>query len=261
MATALIRGLLNKNWPKERIIASDPDPRCVNRMAQLGIRTVSENAKALCDADAVVLAVKPQVLDVVCKDLAITHRPDECLFVSIAAGVETASLQRWLGETASIVRCMPNTPALIGRGASVLFAADGISGEQRHLAETLLAAVGMTAWVDDESLMHAVTAVSGSGPAYFFLLIEAIQSVGRDLGLPAALSESLAVQTAAGAAEMALTNPSGIADLRRQVTSPGGTTERAVQHFEAQGFRELVSVALSACAQRSAELAEEFKSR
>jgi len=197
-------------------------------------------------------------MQAVCRDLAahLEHGP---LIVSIAAGISCDSLQRWLGpRPQAIVRCMPNTPALLRQGVSGLFANAQVSAEQKAQAEQLLSAVGMALWLDEEHLIDAVTAVSGSGPAYFFLLIEAMTAAGQQLGLPRETAAQLTLQTALGAARMVCESDVEAAELRRRVTSPNGTTEAAIKAFQAGGFEQLVQQALNAAAQRSAELAEQL---
>ncbi|MCM2321492.1 MAG: pyrroline-5-carboxylate reductase [Pseudomonas sp.] len=257
MATSLIGGLIARSVPAERITASEPQAEQRQRIAgEHGIAVFEDNAAAAAGADIVVLAVKPQVMKEVCLALA-PALPAGVLIVSIAAGIPCASLERWLGELA-IVRCMPNTPALLHEGASGLYANARTSAAQREQAEALLDAVGLVLWLDEEQQIDAVTAVSGSGPAYFFLLMEAMTAAGERLGLPAETASLLARQTAFGAARMALVSDFGPAELRRRVTSPNGTTEAAIKAFQAGGFEALVDQALQAAAHRSAELAEQL---
>jgi pyrroline-5-carboxylate reductase len=209
-------------------------------------------------AGIIVLAVKPQVMQDVAGELAATvaaHRP---LVISIAAGVRESTLRAWLGDGTAIVRTMPNTPALVQSGATALYANPAVSEEQRSHAESIMRAVGLALWVEGEEQLDAVTALSGSGPAYFFLLMEAMQAAGSKLGLPADTARLLALQTAFGAAKMALESPEDPATLRRRVTSPGGTTERAISVFQEHGFEDLVERAMEAAAGRSRELAEEI---
>ncbi|HTN31839.1 MAG TPA: pyrroline-5-carboxylate reductase [Pseudomonas sp.] len=262
MAASLIGGLRAQGVPAERIRASDPSAEQRARLgAEHGIFLCAENAEAVAGADVVVLAVKPQVMKPVCQALApsLTGNP---LIVSIAAGIPCASLEQWLGsssaEKSAIVRCMPNTPALLRQGVSGLFANAQVSPEQRAQAEQLLSAVGVALWLDEEKLIDAVTAVSGSGPAYFFLLIEAMTAAGEQLGLPRETAAQLTLQTALGAARMATESDVDAAELRRRVTSPNGTTEAAIKAFQAGGFETLVQQALNAAAARSAELAEQL---
>ena len=262
MAASLIGGLRAQGVPAERIRASDPSAEQRARLgAEHGIFLCAENAEAVAGADVVVLAVKPQVMKPVCQALApsLTGNP---LIVSIAAGIPCASLEQWLGSSSAkkpaIVRCMPNTPALLRQGVSGLFANAQVSSAQRAQAEQLLSAVGVALWLDEEKLIDAVTAVSGSGPAYFFLLIEAMTAAGEQLGLPRETAAQLTLQTALGAARMATESDVDAAELRRRVTSPNGATEAAIKAFQAGGFETLVHQALNAAAARSAELAEQL---
>ncbi|BAU71950.1 pyrroline-5-carboxylate reductase [Metapseudomonas furukawaii] len=257
MAASLIGGLRAKGVDAERIVASDPGAEQRAKVsAEHGIQVLGDNAEAVKDADIVVLSIKPQVMKAVCQALAPSLQPGQ-LVVSIAAGITCASLAAWLGPR-PIVRCMPNTPALVGQGASGLFANAEVSATQRQQAGELLAAVGIALWLDDEKLIDAVTAVSGSGPAYFFLLMEAMTAAGEKLGLPRETAEQLTLQTALGAARMAVSSDVDAAELRRRVTSPNGTTEAAIKTFQAGGFEALVQQALNAADRRSAELAEQL---
>lgn len=257
MAASLIGGLRAQGTPAASLRASDPSAEQRARIsAEHGIETFIDNAEAIRDADVLVLAVKPQSMKALCLSLAPQLRANQ-LIVSIAAGISCASLERWLGPQA-LVRCMPNTPALLRQGASGLYANPQVSATQRSQAEQLLSAVGLTLWLDEERLIDAVTAVSGSGPAYFFLLIEAMTSAGERLGLPRDVALQLTRQTALGAARMALESDVDTVELRRRVTSPGGTTEAAINTFQAGGFEALVDQALNAAAGRSAELAEQL---
>lgn len=260
MAASLIGGLRAQGLPASAICASDPG---TDRRTELhdahGIDTYADNAQAVAGADVVVLAVKPQVMQTVCRDLA-PHLQASQLIVSIAAGITCASLQQWLGADTprAIVRCMPNTPALLRQGVSGLFANAAVSDEQKRQAEQLLSAVGLALWLDREELIDAVTAVSGSGPAYFFLLIETMTAAGEQLGLPRETAAELTLQTALGAARMACESDVEAAELRRRVTSPNGTTEAAIKAFQAGGLEALVQQAMDAAARRSAELAEQL---
>ena len=248
----------DRGWNAENIWASDPDPATRTRLASLGIHVTEHNREAAAAASIVVLAVKPQQLRSACMEVAPSVAERGSLVISIAAGVETASLQSWIGPGAAIVRCMPNTPALLQCAASVMFATGNVSAIQRRSAHAVLESIGSAAWVDREELLHAVTALSGSGPAYFFLVMEAMQLVGETLGLEPELSRQLTAQTALGAARMALESDVDVVELRRRVTSPGGTTERALRVFEERGLRRLFEAALTAAANRSRELAAEL---
>ena len=257
MAASLIGGLRAKGLEAAQIRASDPGEETRARVsAEHGIETFADNAQAIVGADVVVLAVKPQAMKAVCEALRPSLKPDQ-LVVSIAAGITCASMNNWLGAQ-PIVRCMPNTPALVRQGASGLFATAEVSAEQRQQAQELLSAVGIALWLNEEQQLDAVTAVSGSGPAYFFLLIEAMTAAGVKLGLPADIAAQLTLQTALGAAHMAVSSDVDAAELRRRVTSPAGTTEAAIKSFQANGFEALVEKALGAAAHRSAEMAEQL---
>ena len=257
MAASLIGGLRAKGLEAAQIRASDPGEETRARVsAEHGIETFADNAQAIDGTNVVVLAVKPQAMKAVCEALRPSLKPNQ-LVVSIAAGITCASMNNWLGAQ-PIVRCMPNTPALVRQGASGLFATAEVSAEQRQQAQELLSAVGIALWLNEEQQLDAVTAVSGSGPAYFFLLIEAMTAAGVKLGLPADIAAQLTLQTALGAAHMAVSSDVDTAELRRRVTSPAGTTEAAIKSFQANGFEALVEKALGAAAHRSAEMAEQL---
>ncbi|SDU30311.1 pyrroline-5-carboxylate reductase [Pseudomonas pohangensis] len=257
MAASLIGGLRAQGMPAAQICASEPGAEQRSRMArEYGISMHADNAQAVQGADLVLLAVKPQVMKSVCLELA-AHLQASQLVVSIAAGISCASLNDWLGPV-PLVRCMPNTPALVGKGVSGLYATAQVTASQRQQAESLLSAVGMALWLEDEAQLDAVTAVSGSGPAYFFLLMEAMTAAGIKLGLPAETAAQLSIQTALGAAHMAAGSEVDAGELRRRVTSPNGTTEAAIKTFQAGGFATLVEHALNAAAARSVELAHEL---
>lgn len=263
MATSLIHGLINKGTPGGSIWASDIDTDKLHSLAgDCGINAATPE-QTVQSADTLVLAVKPQVMEGVCKTLidALPADSNKPLFVSIAAGITLSSLENWLGEDAAIVRCMPNTPALVGMGASGLFANARVNDTQRQTALQLMEAVGIANWVNQEADLDAVTAVSGSGPAYFFLFMEAMQETAIEMGLSAELARQLVYQTAAGAAELASQSDDDVAELRRKVTSPGGTTEQAIARFENGGLRELVRKALLAARDRSVELAGSAESK
>ncbi|HEY8354378.1 MAG TPA: pyrroline-5-carboxylate reductase [Methylophilaceae bacterium] len=254
MARALIGGMLLQNFPPERIhvIESDGDKRAALQK-EYAVQA-SDQLPNAADSDIIVLAVKPQQL----RDVAIflgsllKHQ----LLISIAAGVRISDLSRWLGGYRTIVRVMPNTPAQIRLGVSALYANRVVSEAQRRLAETLLQAVGHTLWLDDESQMDAVTAISGSGPAYVFYLMEALQEAAEQLGFTQEQARMLSLQTFAGASQLALHSSNSPAELRQQVTSKGGTTERALESLEASGVRQALVAAAQATAQRSKELGD-----
>jgi len=253
MSRAIIGGLIARGHPAERLVAADPDPETRSAVAdEYGIATPAENNQAVAGADIVVLAVKPQVIDAVTESIAAAL-PDDCVVVSVAAGIPVSRLRAGLGEDTPIVRVMPNTPALHGTGATGMFAA-GCSKAQQHAVRALFEAVGEVFEIDDESLMDAVTAVSGSGPAYFFALAEALAEAGHAAGLDRATAEGLAAQTASGAGVMLGSGDLPAAELRRRVTSPGGTTAAALDTLERHGFAGSVRAAVDAAVSRGREL-------
>lgn len=257
MARSLVGGAIEAGVAAANIRIGEPSAKQRARLAaEFGVACTDSNGDAVDGADLVVIAVKPQVAAEAVR--AITSRIDgRALVVSIMAGIRSNDLRRWLGAGPSIVRCMPNTPALIGFGMTALYAAPGLPDAARERATALLDAVGETVWIDREDQLDAVTAVSGSGPAYFFLVAEALQAAGIAAGLPSDVAATLARQTARGAAEMAAAG-GDVAELRRQVTSPGGTTAAAVAVLEASGLRDAFARAVDAAAARSRELADEF---
>lgn len=258
MASALIEGLLTNGVEATRLWASDTDTNKLASLAAKGLNTTSDNGAIVQHCSIVVLAVKPQVMASVVGALqpALAQQPKPPLLVSIAAGILVASLQKWTSPQQPIVRCMPNTPALVGAGATGAVANAQVSAEQKAAADAILRAVGLVCWLDGEEQIDAVTAVSGSGPAYYFLMMEAMQAAGEKLGLPAEVARTLTLQTAFGAAKLALQSDVDAAELRRRVTSPNGTTEAAIRQFESDSFRELVDRALGKAAARSRELAK-----
>ncbi len=259
MASSIIGGLVESGQPAARIRAADPFPESLQRLEEIApVMTSSENAEAVAGADVVILAVKPQVMATVCQGIAEAVTASGAVVISIAAGITIDSMRAWLGAATPVVRCMPNTPALLGCGASGLYAADGVSEQQRGYAGRILSAVGQVTWVPAEKDLDAVTALSGSGPAYFFLFMEAMVEAGIKLGLARDTAEQLALQTGLGAARMALENDVDLVELRRRVTSPGGTTQAAVEHFEAAGLRALVEGAMQAANDRAEEMAREM---
>jgi pyrroline-5-carboxylate reductase len=261
MARSLVGGLIADGWDPSRIAVSDPDREQLGLLnSRFPVRTHTSNTAIIADSEVVVLAVKPQIIHDVARELADSVQEQSPLVISIAAGVRAADLQRWLGGECALVRCMPNTPALVQSGATALFPSESVTPDQKDLAETVLRAVGLVLWIDNEALMDAVTALSGSGPAYFLLVIEALQQSGEALGLDHRTARLLALQTAFGAAKMALESSEDVAVLRQQVTSPGGTTERALAVLEDGGLRELFQKALTAAHDRSRELAEQIGS-
>lgn len=255
MASSIIGGLLESGHPASALRAADPARASLEKLGKLGaIGTFQDNAAACADADVVILAVKPQIMDAAMASIAAPVAARSALVISIAAGTTIAAMEAGLGTGAAVVRCMPNTPALLGVGATALYANRNVSAAQRELASTILAAVGLIEWVPEESQLDAITALSGSGPAYFFLFMEAMVNAGCAMGLSRECATAMTKQTALGAARMATETDADLTELRRRVTSPGGTTESAVQCFEHEGLRDLVAHAMAAAQQRAAEM-------
>ncbi|MGZ8180915.1 MAG: pyrroline-5-carboxylate reductase [Methylobacter sp.] len=260
MASSLISGLIASGHAPEQIWVSDINPDTLTALKHdLNVNTSADNDDVINAADVVVLAVKPQTLSAVAQSIAALVQQKQSLVVSIAAGINQNSLSRWLGADTAIVRCMPNTPALVLTGATALHANDKVTAEQCDLAENILRSVGIALWVDDEAELDAVTAVSGSGPAYYFLLMEAMEKAALELGLSQDTARLLVQQTALGAAKIALESAESPEQLRKRVTSPGGTTQRAIETFEQGGFTELVSKALHAARDRSIEMSKQME--
>lgn len=255
MARSLIGGLIQKGLSVDKIKVSEPVEVLAEGLAKdFSVATFSDNTEAASDSNIWVFAVKPQVMKSVCQQLSPLAQANKPLIISIAAGITSQQLDTWLGGNMPVVRIMPNTPALLGAGASGLFANPAVSPEQKQHAQDLMQATGITVWIENETLMDAVTAVSGSGPAYVFLLAEAMQAAGVAQGLSTDAARALTNQTLLGAARM-LSETSEPADiLRQRVTSPGGTTQAAIESFEAQGFRDIVGNAIEAATQRGRTL-------
>ncbi|EGV52080.1 delta 1-pyrroline-5-carboxylate reductase [endosymbiont of Riftia pachyptila (vent Ph05)] len=257
MAASLIGGLIADGFDPTRIFVSDPDKEQLSQLAaRYRIHAAADNQSAVEAAEVVVLAVKPQVLEAVARDLAEALQASRPLVISIAAGVREAALLDWIGEGIALVRSMPNTPAMIQAGATGLHASAGVNDAQRNQAESILRAVGLTRWVEDEAQIDAVTALSGSGPAYFFLVMEAMEAAAVELGLDSESARLLTLQTALGAARMAIESRDAPATLRQKVTSPGGTTEKALGILEEGGLRDLFKDALLGAKTRSEELSK-----
>lgn len=258
MASSLLNGLIASGHPASQLWVSDTNVDVLERLASdLNINTSLDNAAIVNAVDVVVLAVKPQAIKNVAQDLAVTINAKNSLVVSIAAGISQASLSAWLGEKTAIVRCMPNTPALVLTGATGLHANKNVTEAQSDLAENILRSVGIALWVQNEHELDAVTAVSGSGPAYYFLLMEAMEKAALELGLTSETAQLLVQQTALGAAKIALESEESPEKLRQRVTSPNGTTQKAIETFQAGGFVELVAKALHAARDRSVELSKQ----
>lgn len=257
MAASLIGGLVPNQFKAEEVCVYDINEQALDNLKQqFSVQTSSDIALSIKNSDIVVLAVKPQVLQKVCENIkqALNEKP---LFISIAAGIRGVDINHWLGGDQAIVRCMPNTPSLLQCGATGLFANDVVSKPQKQQAQRILEAVGLSVWVDSETDIDSVTAISGSGPAYFFLFIESLQKAGVDLGLSQEVASQLAAQTALGAAKMALAN-SDVEKLRKNVTSKGGTTEQALLSFEQNDLKGIVAEAVGAAFKRSQQMADEL---
>lgn len=257
MARSLIGGLIARGTEPASMIVADPlDTQRASLAGTYGVAVTDDNTAVAKNSQVLVLAVKPQDMRAATTGIASALRND-VLIVSVAAGIRAGDIRRW-AQGRAVVRCMPNRPALEGCGMTALYAPPEIGADERRRAEEILSAVGATVWVDDETLMDAVTAVSGSGPAYFFLLIEILEQAGVKLGLPTEVAHRLAVETAYGAGNMARRAKESPTTLREQVTSKGGTTAAALQHLEAHNVRAIFADAIAAAARRSAELAEQF---
>ena len=256
MAGSIIRGLIGAGKNPESIFVTDIDDQKLQSItAETSVNsTATKKMPSL--VDVLILAVKPQVMKSVCQELTDVEAVQ--LVISIAAGIKITQMEQWLNSEVAIVRCMPNTPALVGEGATGLFANKLVSDHQKITAQSIMGSVGLTSWMQSEKDMDTVTAVSGSGPAYFFLLIEAMQEVAQELGLKKDVAENLICQTAIGASKLIQESNDSSLILRKKVTSPGGTTERAISVFESGNIRGLVRDALIAARDRSIELSEDL---
>jgi pyrroline-5-carboxylate reductase len=259
MAAALIGGLTRRGVSGERMTVADPSSEAAERLVKsYDVKRAADNAAAVADAEVVILAVKPQQIRAVSLGLAPHLDRSRPLVISVAAGIPHAALARWFGPNVPVVRTMPNRPALNGFGATGLYAPASVGAAHRALAESIMAAVSSTVWVEHESQMDTVTALSGSGPAYFFLFMEALEAAAHERGLPADIAHKLTLETAFGAAQMARHSGESLAVLRGQVTSKGGTTAAALEVLDAAGLKATVAHAVAAADRRSAELAAEF---
>lgn len=256
MARSLIGGLIASGVKNAQLFAADPNEETRKSLSQdFSIQTYADNQELIDASDVIIFAVKPQALKTVVTNINVKT---SSLYITVAAGIQCKSLENWLGSGIAIVRAMPNTPALVLSGATGLYANKHVSETQKEMAESILRAVGLTVWVKDEKQMNAVTALSGSGPAYFFMVMEAMEKAGEELGLPADTARLLAIQTGFGAAKLALENEGDPATLRKQVTSPGGTTEQAINTFQELGLTDIFSKAMRAACERAEQLAEEL---
>jgi len=259
MAAALIGGLTKRGLPSERVVVADPSHEQLHRLVRdYRVKAAADNGHAVKGAEVVILAVKPQQMRAVALGLAPHLADTRPLLISVAEGIPHAALARWFGPHIPVIRTMPNRPALNGFGATGLYAPASVGAANRALAEMIMGAVSATVWVEHESQMDTVTALSGSGPAYFFLFMEALEAAAQERGLPNDVAHRLTLETAFGAAQMARQSADSLATLREQVTSKGGTTAAALEVLNAAGLRAIVAHAVAAADRRSAELAAEY---
>ncbi len=257
MATALINGLIQQGYKAAQICVVEINAESRTRIqTQLGVSAVAELSSGVADSDVIVLAVKPQQLFGLTQQLAALL--EQQLVISIAAGIQATDIMRWLGGYARVIRAMPNTPSLVGAGVTGLYAAQNTSEQDKQSAESILSAVGTILWVDDEEMLHAVTAISGSGPAYVFYFIESMQQAGIELGLTPDQARQLSLQTFHGATKLACESDEDAATLRARVTSKGGTTQQAIQSMEKNDVKLSIITAAHAANERSRELSDEF---
>lgn len=259
MAAAIIKGLIANGHPASSITATATRESTLAPLkSALSINTTTDNHAAVASADVVILAVKPQILSDVCQSLKEVVQKHKPLILSVAAGVRCEAIEHWLGGNISVIRTMPNTPSLVGKGACGMYANENVNQSQRDEADKLMQSVGITAWVEKETLLSAVTAIAGSAPAYFYYMIEALEKAGVKQGLELKEARRLAIQTALGAAEMCVQSDEIPETLKKQVMSPNGTTERAVWALSDGGFESLVQSACDACHDRAEELADQL---
>lgn len=255
LSTSLVKGLIESDYPKDHIWATN---RSAEKNAalrnSLGIHTTENNLEAAEKAEVIVLGVKPQQMQAVARDLAAIVQKNKPLIISVAVGIRTDMLSRWLGGNVALVRSMPNTPALVSAGASGLYAHPRVSEEQRDFAESLHRAVGIAVWVENEEMINTVAALSGSGPAYFFYMIEAMQTAAIKCGLSEKVANELALQTAVGASRLALESDDDVVTLRKKVTSPKGTTEQAIKVFDEKELPAIIESGMRATIHRAQEL-------
>lgn len=260
MAQSLIGGLLRNGVAATSLGVAEPHTETRHKLeSEFGVTCHPENQMVAGDADVLVLVVKPQVMPLLHEELRETLAKQRPLLISIAAGVRIDQLEHWFGDGLPIVRCMPNTPALIGASATGLCANAQVTHEQRLQAQHIMDAVGLTRWVDDESLMDTVTAIAGSSPAYFFAMVEALEEAAHAQGMPRDLARALSAQACLGAGRMLVESGEDPAVLRQRVTSPKGTTEAALKSFAADNFGQSVARAVAAATRRGGELATELE--
>jgi pyrroline-5-carboxylate reductase len=259
MAHGLIGGLVHANYPAEQIWVCDPNAAKLQALDErYGVHTAKDNEQAAGHAEVVVLAVKPNSLQHVLNQLSPIIMTKKPLLISLAAGVTLATMQKWLGFDTAMIRCMPNIPAIVGSGATALYANSMADTTQCEMAESIMRSVGLTVWLNAEAQLDSVTALSGSGPAYFFLVIEALQLAAEQAGLSPQQARLLTIQTALGSARLALETEQPLSLLRQQVTSKGGTTEQGIAVLQAGNLAELFNKAVQAAKQRAIEISQEF---
>ncbi len=259
MSQAIFGGLIKQGYDPARIWASSRTPETLRHLTtEYGIHTSTNNLELIAQADVVILAVKPQGMQALLVELADSLQQHQPLLISVAAGITIDALNRWSGYGLSIVRCMPNTPSLLQCGASGLYANATVTADQRQIVDHIFCSVGIVSWVDKESLIDAVIAVSGSGPAYYFMIMEAMIDAGVKLGLSEQTATKLTIQTALGAARMAQESDVDAGTLKRRVMSPGGTTEQAIFTLEEGKLPQLLESAMQRCAERADEMAQQL---
>lgn len=260
MAISIIKGLLNESYSVKNIWATNNNVDQLNKLKNLNINLTTDNRHAVQIANIVILAVKPQILKSIAIEIADLIQEKKPLVISIAVGISLNNLEHYLSnKTLALIRCMPNTPALIGCGATGLFANQHCSNTQKNVAESIFRSIGTIVWLSKEEQIDVVAALSGSGPAYFFLFIEALEQAGIELGLSKETANLLTLQTALGSARMAIESKKSMTELREQVTSPGGTTERALKSLNNDNFSAIVKKALKEAKNRAEELAKDLK--
>ena len=259
MASSIIGGLIQNGWPAENIIGTGRTPEKLEKLqARFGIQVTTDNHQAVKHSDVVMLGVKPQGMQDLLADLSPSLNPQKHLLISLAAGITLSSLEQWSGDGFAVVRSMPNTPCLLQSGVTGLIANHRVTAWQKTLTDQIFSATGIVEWVATEAMIDSIIAVSGSGPAYYFLFMEAMKQTGIKLGFDAATAERLTIQTALGAARMAQEENVDIAELRRRVTSPNGTTEQAIKTFQQGNLQGLVDKSMKAAVKRAQEMAKKL---
>ncbi|OGT30067.1 MAG: pyrroline-5-carboxylate reductase [Gammaproteobacteria bacterium RIFCSPHIGHO2_12_FULL_35_23] len=259
IAYSLVSGLIKNHYPAEKIWVSNPSREKRDRFQQsFSVNIETSNIQAIAQAEVVIFCIKPQMVNKVLAEVAETLKNTKALVISVMAGVRIATFIKWLGRELPLIRAMPNTPAVLGCGITGLYAEEKVSDEEKGIAENIMRSVGAILWLDQEEKMNAVTALAGSGPAYFFLMIEALQQAGLKIGLSVEEAKILVLQTALGAARMALESNKAAEVLRYEVTSPKGTTEQAINCLLQDNFKGLLEKAIMAANNRAKELADSY---